>query len=203
MSNFIEGTITGFLQQQTGTGNNGAWYKQPVVITQPGQYAEQVVVDFWNDKIELLRQFPQGSYVRVSVNTKSRFNTTDPSKYYTELRAWKIENGSATAQPASAAPQFTPAPSPAPAPQPQQYQVGQRVNGHQLQADGRWLPVHAAAPAPAQVPTPAPAPAPTPSAPAAPATNHFAPPSQQQAFQQAQAPAPQAPAPQAPIPGFQ
>jgi hypothetical protein len=42
------------------------------------------------------------------------------------------------------------------APAAPQYQIGQIVNGYQMQADGSWLPAPQAAPAPAPAPMPAP-----------------------------------------------
>jgi hypothetical protein len=148
----IEGTLKGFLQQVTGNGQNGQWHKQEVIFTIPGEYTNDVCIEFWNEKInELLTGVVQGRMYKISININS--NTKDGLKYFTSLRAWKIE----------AVGGVTPAPVQPAAPVQPQYKIGDVVNGHILQANG-WVP-H----------TPPPAPV-APVAPPAPPTQQFAPP---------------------------
>jgi len=210
MSTIVEGVVRQYPPMEQGvtqsTGN--PWYKQLMIIETYGQYPKKVaLVFFGSDKINQLQSFPIGSPVKVSVNAESReYN----GKWFTDLNAWKVENGSATAQPAASAPAPQPAQPVAgfgaypttqapPAPgQPLQQVVNQAQQNYQVQPvwDGqKWVHPHTgqpwAAPAPQQAAQPAPQPAPAP-APMAPAPQ----PQQQFAAPQQAAPAPQAPAPQ-------
>lgn len=52
------------------------------------EYKESVGVDFMKDKTALIEKLQPGMYVRVYFNSSCReYN----GKYYTSLRAWKIE----------------------------------------------------------------------------------------------------------------
>jgi len=185
MSTTVEGIVRLYPPMETGTGQNGPWYKQLMVIETYGQYPKKVAISFFGaEKINALQGFPVGSPVKVSVNLESREHN---QKWYSDIQGWKVENGAATAQPGAA-----PAAPAAPA-QPQYY-VGQIVNGHQLQANGQWTPVQQQPAAPVQQPA-APAPAPQFAASAAPATpaQFVAPQPQPQPQQQAPAQFPQGP----------
>lgn len=185
----IEGTLKGFLQQVSGNGQNGPWYKQEVIFTIPGEYQNDICIEFWNEKItELLTGVVQGQKYKVAVNIQS--NTRDNVKYYTSLRAWKIEGvqaAAASVQPAQPAQYAQPAQPAAPA-QPS-YKLGDVVNGYILTPAG-WVS-HTPAPAPVQQFNPSAAPAqvahPQFAAPAAPAQT-FNPIPQQQQPQQAAKP---------------
>jgi len=83
----IEGRIIVILPEQTGTGQRGKWIKQEFVIETSEQFPKKVCFSAWGDKTDILKQFQKGENVIVSFNPESReYN----SKWYTELRAWKI-----------------------------------------------------------------------------------------------------------------
>lgn len=94
----ITGIITKKLQKQSGTSANGAWQKQEFVITTEDQYPKTVCFNTWGPKVDDLINFSEGNRVKVHFDVSSReYN----EKYYTELRAWKIEledGGKATTQ---------------------------------------------------------------------------------------------------------
>lgn len=84
----ISGKIIKILPLQSGTGRNGTWNKQEFVIETNEQYPKKICISAWGDKTTLLNQIPLQTMVKVSVNIESReFN----DKWYTDLRAWKIE----------------------------------------------------------------------------------------------------------------
>jgi hypothetical protein len=86
------------LPQETGTGRNGEWKKQSIILETDGQYPKKVCVTIWGDKINPALWQPN-QMLTVDFDIESReFN----SRWYTDVRAWKVEP--ATAQPAAAAP---------------------------------------------------------------------------------------------------
>src|SRR3569832_774754 len=83
------------LPLQTGTGKNGQWKKQDIIVETEGQYPKKVCISIWGDKInESVLQV--GSQLNVSFDVESReYN----GRWYTDVKAWKIEpaDGSAPA----------------------------------------------------------------------------------------------------------
>ena len=82
----IEGKVIKILPVESGTGKTGnAWKKQPFVIEYGDKYPKQMCVTMWNDAIVPLTE---GGTVKVQFDLESReFN----GKYYTEVKAWKVE----------------------------------------------------------------------------------------------------------------
>ncbi|TNJ34199.1 DUF3127 domain-containing protein [Prosthecochloris vibrioformis] len=95
----ITGTIAEVLNPKTGTGKNGTWKKQEVILETDGQYPKKICFSFWGDKAdnELLRN---GSAVRISFDLESReFN----GKWYTDAKGWKVEPVAGGSPPQAAA----------------------------------------------------------------------------------------------------
>ncbi len=88
----IKGRVIQLLALQTGEGKNGAWKKQDFVIETEGQYPKKVCISAWGDKInESALQI--GNDVNVSFDIESReYN----GRWYTDVKAWKIESLSAS-----------------------------------------------------------------------------------------------------------
>jgi hypothetical protein len=85
------------LPLQTGTGKNGQWKKQDIIVETEGQYPKKVCISIWGDKInESVLQV--GSQLTISFDVESReYN----SRWYTDVKAWKIEPaGTSTPAPA-------------------------------------------------------------------------------------------------------
>ena len=92
----LEGRIARKLNVQTGTSARGAWAKQEFVLEyQEGSFPSQVCMNVWGDeKVKELDKYQVGDKVKVSFNLSSReYN----GRWYTDVRAWRIE-------PANAAP---------------------------------------------------------------------------------------------------
>ena len=86
----IEGRIARKLNVQTGTSSRGAWSKQEFVIEyQEGNFPTQLCMNVWgDDKVRELDKYQVGDKVKVSFNLSSReYN----GRWYTDVRAWRIE----------------------------------------------------------------------------------------------------------------
>ncbi len=88
MSLEISGKVLQLLPEQTGQGKNGTWVRRDFVIETSEQYPKKICFSGWADKAAQVNALQVGQTVKVSFNPESReFNT----KWYTDLRAWKIE----------------------------------------------------------------------------------------------------------------
>ncbi|MBK8846274.1 MAG: DUF3127 domain-containing protein [Bacteroidetes bacterium] len=76
----------------TGEGKNGPWKKAEFLIEYiDGQYPKQVAFTLWGDKSDIIQRLNPGDQVTVSFNAESReYN----GRYFTELRAWRVQAGS-------------------------------------------------------------------------------------------------------------
>ena len=75
------------LPLQTGTGKNGQWKKQDIIVETEGQFPKKVCISIWGDKINE-SQLQLGAQLAISFDVESReYN----SKWYTDVKAWKIE----------------------------------------------------------------------------------------------------------------
>lgn len=98
MSLEISGKIIQLLPEQTGNGKNGTWVRRDFVIETTEQYPKKVCFSGWGDKASLVSGLTPGQTVKVSFNPESReYN----GKWYTDLRAWKIETTTAEKSPAN------------------------------------------------------------------------------------------------------
>jgi hypothetical protein len=89
----IQGKLLMLLPLQTGTSAKGDWKKQDAIIETLEQFPKKVSISFWGDKADELKIVKEGAIIKVSVNIESReYN----GKWYTDVRAWKIEAGDAT-----------------------------------------------------------------------------------------------------------
>lgn len=98
----IRGKLIHVLALQTGEGKNGTWKKQDFVIETDGQYPKKVCLSLWGDKYnESLLSI--GNELVVSFDAESReYN----GRWFTDLKAWKLdlaEGGETPAAPAPAA----------------------------------------------------------------------------------------------------
>ena len=88
----IKGKLLQFLPPQTGEGKNGPWKKQEIIVEQQGQVPKKVCVSVWGDKLNVT-QYPVGAPLTVQADVESReYN----GRWYTEVKAWKIEGAGAS-----------------------------------------------------------------------------------------------------------
>ncbi len=78
--------LTQLLPIQTGTGKNGVWRKQDIIVETDDQYPKKVCISIWGDKIKD-GQLQIGNLLQIDFDIESReYN----ERWYTELKAWKI-----------------------------------------------------------------------------------------------------------------
>ena len=73
-------------------GDNG-FRKREVVITTQEQYPQHLLIEFIQDRCELLDSFKVGENVKISVNLRGREwqNPEGETKYFNSIHGWRIE----------------------------------------------------------------------------------------------------------------
>lgn len=110
----VQGKIKVIGETQT-FGNNG-FRKRELVITTDEQYPQHLMIEFVQDKTDLLNSYSVGQDVKVSINLRGR-EWTNPQgevKYFNSIQGWRIENLQPAA-PAAGMPPVPPAEAFAPA----------------------------------------------------------------------------------------
>jgi len=89
------------LQEQGGEGKNGnKWAKCDFVIETQEKYPKKVCLTAWNDLIGTVKGLSMDTEIKVSFDISSReYN----GKWYTDVKAWKVEPGSGGAAPSAPA----------------------------------------------------------------------------------------------------
>ncbi len=109
------GKLIKVLPMQSGVSSRGNWSKQDFVIETQEQYPRKVCISAWGERVNELTSVKEGDLLRVSFNVESReFN----ERWYTDVRAWRIEKQGAAAGAPSAAPAGASTPPPPPADDP-------------------------------------------------------------------------------------
>jgi hypothetical protein len=83
----LKAKLTQLLPIQTGSGKNGEWKKQDIIVESDGQYPKQVCVSIWGDKINE-EQLIVGNILNIDFDIESREYS---GRWYTDVKAWKIE----------------------------------------------------------------------------------------------------------------
>jgi len=87
----VQGRIKVIGETQT-FGNNG-FRKREVVVTTEEQYPQHIMIEFVQDKTDLLNNYQAGQQVKVSINLRGR-EWTNPQgevKYFNSIQGWRIE----------------------------------------------------------------------------------------------------------------
>ncbi len=79
-------------------GNNG-FRKRELVITTEEQYPQVIMIEFVQDKTDLLNSYKVGQDVKVSINVRGRewVNPQGETKYFNSIQGWRVENVSQAA----------------------------------------------------------------------------------------------------------
>lgn len=94
----IIGKLIQMLPLQTGTGKNGEWKKQDIIVETNGNYPKKVCISIWGDKINT-QVLETGNVLKISYELESReFN----GRWYTDVRAWRIDLNEAAQAPKAA-----------------------------------------------------------------------------------------------------
>ena len=87
----IQGKIKMIGETQT-FGSNG-FRKRELVVTTEEQYPQHLMVEFVQDKTDLLNVYKEGQSVKVSINLRGRewVNPQGETKYFNSIQGWRIE----------------------------------------------------------------------------------------------------------------
>lgn len=79
-------------------GSNG-FRKRELVITTEEQYPQVIMIEFVQDKTDLLNNYKVGQDVKVSINVRGRewVNPQGETKYFNSIQGWRVENVSQAA----------------------------------------------------------------------------------------------------------
>ncbi len=79
---------------ETKTFGNNGFRKREVVVTTEEQYPQHILVEFVQDKCDLLDSFKVGQPVKIGVNLRGRewVNPQGETKYFNSIQGWRIEN---------------------------------------------------------------------------------------------------------------
>ena len=95
--------VTGKIKwiDETKTYGNNGFRKREVVITTEEQYPQQILIEFIQDKCELLNNYQVGQNVKIGINLRGRewTNPDGETKYFNSIQGWRIdalENDSST-----------------------------------------------------------------------------------------------------------
>ncbi len=92
-----------FIDETKTYGGNG-FRKREAVVTTEEQYPQHILVEFVQDKCDMLDSYKVGQQVKISINIRGRewVNPQGETKYFNSIQGWRIEN--AAAQEAGAPP---------------------------------------------------------------------------------------------------
>jgi hypothetical protein len=94
---------------------SAAFKKRELVVTTEEQYPQHILIEFTQDKCDLLNSYSIGEPVRVSINLRGRewVNPQGETRYFNSIQGWRIEKlaseAPAQAPPMPAAAAFQPA----------------------------------------------------------------------------------------------
>lgn len=73
-------------------GANG-FRKREMVITTSEQYPQHIMIEFTQDKCDILNSYHEGENVKVGINLRGRewVNPQGETKYFNSIQGWKIE----------------------------------------------------------------------------------------------------------------
>lgn len=74
-------------------GSNG-FRKRELVVTTDEQYPQMIMIEFVQDKTDLLNNYSVGQDVKVSINLRGRewINPQGEAKYFNSIQGWRIES---------------------------------------------------------------------------------------------------------------
>ena len=87
--------VTGKIKKidETKTFGNNGFRKREVVLTTDEQYPQMIMIEFVQDKCDLLNSFNVGEEIKVSINLRGRewINPEGEAKYFNSIKGWRVE----------------------------------------------------------------------------------------------------------------
>ena len=67
--------------------------KRELVVTTDEQYPQHILINFVQDKCDLIDKLVTGDNVKVSINLRGRewVNPQGESKYFNDIQGWRVE----------------------------------------------------------------------------------------------------------------
>lgn len=89
----LTGTIKAI--DETKSFGESAFRKREVVITTDEQYPQHILLEFTQDKCDLLNNYKVGDSVKIGINIRGRewVNPQGETKYFNTIQGWRIEKG--------------------------------------------------------------------------------------------------------------
>ncbi|MDA0985094.1 MAG: DUF3127 domain-containing protein [Bacteroidetes bacterium] len=86
---------------ETKTYGTNGFRKREVVVTTEEQYPQHILVEFIQDKCDLLNAFQVGQGVKIGINLKGRewVNPQGETKYFNSVQGWRIDVSEGTVSP--------------------------------------------------------------------------------------------------------
>jgi len=80
--------------------------KRELVVTTDEQYPQHIMIEFGQDKCDLLNNFNIGDAVKVSINLRGRewVSPQGETKFFNSLQGWRVEKVAAEGAPTQAPP---------------------------------------------------------------------------------------------------
>ena len=87
----LEGKIKSIGETQT-FGSNG-FKKRELVLTTTEQYPQHILIEFVQDKCEILDKYNVNDPVKIDINLRGRewVNSKGETKYFNSIQGWRIE----------------------------------------------------------------------------------------------------------------
>jgi hypothetical protein len=100
------------------TSVTSSFQKRELVVTTDEQYPQHILIEFTQDKCDLLNNYRVNQEVSVSINLRGRewVNPQGETRYFNSIQGWRISSVQPAQNATSAPPVHTP-PSPMPAQQ--------------------------------------------------------------------------------------
>ena len=88
----IQGKIK-LIGETQSIGSNG-FRKRELVVTTEEQYPQHIMVEFVQDKTDLLDSYQVGQQIKVGINLRGRewINPQGEAKYFNAIQGWRIDN---------------------------------------------------------------------------------------------------------------
>jgi hypothetical protein len=87
--------VTGKIKliNETQTFGASGFRKRELVVTTNEQYPQMLLIEFVQDKCDLLNNYQVGQDVKVSINLRGRewINPEGVAKYFNSIQGWRIE----------------------------------------------------------------------------------------------------------------
>jgi len=86
---------------ETKTYGSNGFRKREVVVTTEEQYPQHILVEFIQDKCDLLNAYQVGQGVKIGINLRGRewVNPQGETKYFNSVQGWRIEVSDGAAAP--------------------------------------------------------------------------------------------------------